>query len=70
MYKPDTPVGRSNFYDFYSAARVSEVERRRGDISLSESGQLSIHEKMPYVVLRCSLLPTHPIPDQQTWLAC
>ena len=41
---------------------MSEVERRAGgvDIFLSESGQLSIHEEMPYVVVGSCLLPTHP----------
>ena len=66
MYKPKTPSGRSNFYDFYSAASLGVWSWKEGGteggghIFLSESGQLSIHEETPYVVLGCSLLPAYP----------
>ena len=49
---------------------MSEVERRRGgDIFLGESGQLSIHEEMPYVVVG-SCLSFPPTPTWPADVAC
>jgi hypothetical protein len=60
MYKTQSLLGFQIFTIFIVLqVWVSEVERRGGDIFLSESEQLSIHEQMPYVV-GSSLLPTHP----------